>query len=249
MDQPTFPPLTPYLADWPTLLKQGFPDRVKQCLKDLGAYEDKRQKVGAFLYMRMGEVLSAIQARRLYQAWDYKTWSDFMEQGFPAMTGLSARTGYNAINLSHSALMIDTPEESLQKIPLSSAIAIARLEKHDSQSLVGKDVIQMAQDLPSAEFRRELGIRNGAVVQLWVPEKTTAAYLQEIVEHLRNAEDDSLRALVALLDSPEMAGYAGGPTGMVDALVSGAGHELQNAAVAHERNGMQAPPQQPQQED
>ncbi len=161
--------------------------------------------------LALGRLLVEVQHGTLWREMRpaYRTWSEFLEEGFPKITGLQTRTAYGAMELAGSRTLEEISLEDRAEIPLSNAKTIVQLEKANPQRRLPAETIQKAQTLPNAEFRREVGVSRGYNVQVWVPDKAAGRQLQRIAENFRHVTEDAARAFADFVESVDIAKRAG----------------------------------------
>lgn len=140
--------------------------------------------------MALGRLLAEIRDRELYRDMPgrHKTWSDWLEDkraipegGFYAVTGLRDRTALDAIELAGSPTLANLPEPEREKIrTVSNARTLVKLER--SGTKIGPTEIHQAQTMSSGEFKRAVGVAQGAVVRVWMKDEGAARHLQAVVE-------------------------------------------------------------------
>ena len=104
--------------------------------------------------LELGRLLIAIQDRTLWREMTplYATWTDFLEDGFPKITGLRVSSGYEAMQLAKSRLLKEIPPPDLAKIRLSNAKTLVQLEMATPTRRLSAEVIEKAKTLPMPNF-------------------------------------------------------------------------------------------------
>jgi hypothetical protein len=83
----------------------------------------------------------------------YHSWDDFLVHGFPAISGLSQKTGYAALTLAKSPALLKLAETELQNFQnLSNAFQLVQLERKGV--VITSELITAAQTLPVDAFRQ-----------------------------------------------------------------------------------------------
>lgn len=159
----------------------------------------------------LGRLLLGVQDRGLFMDMKpaYATWTDFLEQGFPTITGLRVRTAYDAMELAKSQTLKEISPEDRAEIPLSNARTLVRLEKATPKRRLPVETIQKAKTMPNDEFRREVGASRGYNMAVWVEDKRAGRQIQRIAEALRTASEDAARNFADLLESIDVTKRAG----------------------------------------
>jgi hypothetical protein len=136
------------------------------------------QKATVFYRIMLGRQLVAIRENQLWRdferrdyrlspagkaLWDkggearhfYKSWYDFLENGFECTTGLHRETGYGAIKLAKSKALSDLPDNELQNFTrLANAIRIVDAERKGVK--ITSELIQKAMEMPTLTFQNVL---------------------------------------------------------------------------------------------
>jgi len=172
--------------------------------------------------MKLGELLLHVQDHRLYDRMrgGFASWTEFLEQGFPGITGLQVRSAYDAIKLAESPTLQSIPDQEKDEIKsVANARTIARLERDHVE--ITPEVLSAAKKLPNAEFRRAVGVSQGGMVSVWVQDAELAAPLQRVLESLKNLTPDAARHLAEFLESVDMTKRAGdGIDNKIDLILS-----------------------------
>lgn len=157
--------------------------------------------------MLLGQVLLEIQDRELWRG-RWESWGDFLKTGMPTYAGLSGRTAYDAMLLARSPALNRLPLDQVEAITsVSNAKRIARLERAGEP--ITSKVIEMSQTLRTEEFHRHTGATAGTKVQVWIQDPAAAQAMQRLVDLLAGATASAIAALVDLLGSDRLVGYAG----------------------------------------
>jgi len=179
--------------------------------------------------MKLGELLLQIQRGRLYTEFrkGFDNWTDFLENGFPRITGLQIRSAYDAISLGQSPTLRRLPDSEKSQIKsVANARTITRLERNNVE--VTPETISSAKELPSAEFKRKVGVSRGHTVSVWVQDAELAAPLQRIMEMLKGLTPDAARHLAEFLESVDLTKRAGdGIDNKLDLIISMCNLEFQ----------------------
>ena len=194
--------------------------------------------------LALGRLLVEVQDRTLWREMrpTYATWSDFLEEGFPKITGLQTRTAYGAMELAKSRTLRDMTPEDRAQIPLSNARTLVRLEKTDPRGLLAAETIQKAKNLSNAEFRSEIGASKGYVVRVWVSDRPAGRQIQRIAENFRHTTEDAARAFADFLESDDIGKRTGdGIDNKIDLIMSTCMHdwETEEAELEFEQSGLQ----------
>ena len=172
--------------------------------------------------MKLGQLLLHIQEHRLYTEirGGFHNWTDFLKNGFPEITGLQDRSAYDAIDLAQSPTLRRLPDSEKGEIrSVANARTITRLERGHVE--ITPETINAAKELPNAEFRRSVGVSQGAMVSIWVQDAELAAPLQRILESLKNLTPDAARHLADFLESVDLTKRAGdGIDNKIDLIIS-----------------------------
>ena len=183
--------------------------------------------------IQLGQLLLAIQDRELYRKIrsGYRTWQDFLDQGFVELSGLHARTAYDAMELAKSKVLSQMgPTERAKISSVANARLLVRMERIAPET-VTPEVVEQAKMLPLAQFRQAVGASSGMLIRLWVSDVEAGKELQKIVGLLGGATADALRVLRELLESDELSAFAGGPDNKIDCMVAACRHEIQYAEI------------------
>ena len=97
----------------------------------------------------------------------YRTWSEFLEEGFPKITGLQTRTAYGAMELAGSRTLKEISAEDRAGIPLSNAKTLVQLEKANPQRRLPVETVQKAKTLPSVLQLSNIGLYLLFTVSYW----------------------------------------------------------------------------------
>jgi len=160
--------------------------------------------------MKLGELLLHIQEHRLYTEFrgGFDHWTDFLDNGFPEITGLETRSAYDAISLAQSPTLRGLPDSEKKKVKsVANARTIAGLERNHVD--VTPDTISAAKHLGNTEFKRKVGVSRGATVSTWIHDAELAAPLQRILEILKGLTPDAARHLAEFLESVDLGKRAG----------------------------------------
>jgi hypothetical protein len=183
----------------------------------------------------LGQVLLEIQDRELWRG-RWAKWGDFLREGVPSYTGLSARTAYDAMDLARSPALNHLPADQVNAIAsVGNAKRVARLERTGEP--ITTEIIEMSQTMQTEEFHRATGASRGTKVQVWLQDPAAAAAMQRLVDALAGAGALALDALTEVLTSDAMVGYAGGARenridAVIGAVVAATVQELEVAGHA-----------------
>jgi hypothetical protein len=164
----------------------------------------------------MGEVLLEVKARELYREMDgqYRNWTDFLRHGFPAITGLEARTAQGAMKLA-KALQDEDPSE-LDKVPNVSNLHTIRKVKESGRPIT-PEIMQQAQTLPNGELCDSVGVSKGFLLRVWIEDVEAGKELKELVGMVSGISPDAARAFREVFATALKMGA--GPDNAVDYLV------------------------------
>ncbi len=188
-------------------------------------------RANVFCRILLGRQLLVIQEGRLWSQMEpsagdeqhgargpYRSWDDFMAHGFKQISGLGAKTGYAAVMLANSETLRKLPESELKKFEnLGNAFQLAKLERKGV--LIGQELITAAQTLPVEAFRQMTGSGKRATVEVDVDNSIAARALQPIVDILKLADTDALRALREVFQHA-MVRAGGNATDAVDCVIA-----------------------------
>ena len=186
-------------------------EQAQTMLKEIGATFRELARKELESRLELGRLLIAIQDRTLWKGMKpaYSTWSDFLAEGFPKITGLRTSTAYDAMELAKSETLKEISPEERAEIPLSNARTLVRLERAAPKRRLPVETIRKARTMPNAEFRREVGVSRGYPVQVWVADKAVGRQVQRIAEILRNATEDAVRSFADFLGSDDIGKRTG----------------------------------------
>ena len=114
--------------------------------------------------MKLGQLLLHIQDYHFYDRMrgGFASWTDLLEKGFPAITGLQLRSAYDAMNLAQSPTLRSRPDREKDQInSVANARTIISLER--GHVGITPETISAAKKLPNAEFRRSVGVSRGRI--------------------------------------------------------------------------------------
>ena len=119
--------------------------------------------------LALGRLLVEVQHRTLWREMRpaYRTWSEFLEEGFPKITGLQTRTAYGAMELAGSRTLKEISAEDCAGIPLSNAKTLVQLEKANPQRRLPVETVQKAKTLPSVLQLSNMGLYLLFTVSYW----------------------------------------------------------------------------------
>lgn len=170
-------------------------------LKRLCASIEFAKRADVYFRVLLGKQLLIIQQKFLWQNYILydgnraRTWDDWVERGFPQVTGFSGDVAFAAVSLARSPTFRDLPPEKVARFKnLSNAIELARFEKHNGRKAPAELAEQAATE-PVKQFRRRLGAPNRVPVQVLADGQEKADIIERIMKFLRLADVDALLAL------------------------------------------------------
>lgn len=173
------------------------------------------------LRMQLGRLLLEIQKRHLHKQMGYPTWDGFLDQGLTEIANLKRRVAYEAMRLAASPALQALEPKELSKLPVTNAVAVTRIEQADPERAADPETIKKAQELPTGEFKRQMGQSTGYRVSYWIEDEDAGKQLQRVVEFFSGATEDAVRSLADCLYSPEVGALtAGGRDNTIDLLIS-----------------------------
>jgi hypothetical protein len=189
--------------------------------------------LGVYARILLGRQLVRIQELVLWQHFglDCGNWSEFMERGFHALTGLSRETGYMAIMLARSkSFGALPPDELIGFRTLSNVIDIARMERDGP---VSPALLDAAKTLPMDEFRALAGKSKKLVLAIVLDDPSVAAPLGRIVNFIKLAQPD---VLAIFLDTIEAAKLRAGdnPSDTLDCIIASCRFQWEQEGELHE---------------
>lgn len=213
------------------------PDEAEQNLVALAAQIrailkalQRAQECHLLCRMELGRLLLEI---RTYHLWagmpgvPCKGWVDFLETAFPKLTGLSARTAYDAIGLAESSALNSLSEDALRRIStVASARAIAKLERNGGE--ITPAILERAQTQPTGRFLQSIAVSRGRIARVWFEDPDTGEQFEKLAGQLRTASADAVRKFCELLARPDLRALAGGIDNCLDFLMGLAIEELAN---------------------
>jgi hypothetical protein len=174
----------------------------------------------------VGLQLREIQDRRLWQG-EARTFEEWISTRFEDLTGFSRETGYVAIQLARSPLLLQRIGlEGLAEFQtLANIRELVRLEREHKTITDG--MIEDAKTMRMAQFRAEVAKKpRQSAVGVSVENHHAARVLTEIVHKLKSADVEALERLAAVIE--QIRPIAGSnPTDMVDFLLAAAEHALE----------------------
>jgi hypothetical protein len=214
---------TDLIKTWEKNMTKLDAKQAETMIQKLCAEMDRIEAREVQVRMVLGHVLLEIQTRELWKQihgeGTYKTWTDFLELGFPKISGgLKDRSANDAMQLARSQTLAALPEPEREKISLSNARTIARMERAGEK--VTPEVVRQAQDMPHSQFRRATGAAEGFTVKLWVPDAGAGQALQAMLEVLRFATASAILAFMELFQGADLAKRAGdGADNKIDCIL------------------------------
>lgn len=197
------------------------PEEAKNLLHSIGNMHRALSGAMTQLRMQLGRLLLEIQKRHLHKQMGYPTWDGFLERGLAEIASLKRRVAYEAMRLAASPALQALEPKELSKLPVTNAVAVTRIEQVDPQRAAAPETIKKAQELPTSEFKRQMGQSTGYRVSYWIEDEDAGKQLQRVVEFFSGATEDAARALADCLYSPEVGALtAGGRDNTIDLLIS-----------------------------
>ncbi len=185
-------------------------------------------RANVFWRLLLGRRLLVIQEDRLWSNMErsveneargpYHSWEDFMERGFPEMSGLSKKAGYAALTLAKSPTLQKLAESELRKFEnLSNTFGLVKLERKGV--VITPELIAAAQSLPVEAFRQMIGAGKKATVEVLVDSSEAARALQATDDILKMADTGALRTLHEVFQHA-MLRAGGNATDAVDCVIA-----------------------------
>lgn len=174
----------------------------RRCIELLAESIRVTAMANAYCRVMLGRQLLKVQELQLWTHYGLscRTWSQFLDAGFPKLSGLSRETAYTAMQLVKSPTIAEMPPMELRRIPhLSNAIELARLEKKGGTRVSAK-IREDAMTLGADAFRATLGKGKRIIVE----DQKVVGPLARVVGFLKIAHPDSLSAFAELFEEAKM---------------------------------------------
>lgn len=176
----------------------------RRCIELLAGSLRLTAMANVYCRVMLGRQLLKVQELHLWAQYglpDCRTWSDFLEKGFPKIAGLSRETAYTALQLVKAPTIAEMPPTELKRIPnLSNAIELARLERKNGGARVSPKVREAAMTLGADEFRETLGKGKRIIVE----DAKVVGPLARVIGFLKIAHADSLSAFADLVEEAKV---------------------------------------------